>query len=102
MILVSSPDSSEDPMLSPWIRVLRREATKDDRGGLGTRFVVIEFVHAAFFQQYITEQVLPMMDEFGRRAIALNEALRYEAVVEDLANWTWSDVRPQPRPAVRR
>jgi hypothetical protein len=95
MALVESPSRVRDPVFTPWVRVVRQEASRHERAA-GYRWHVIDVVHAAFFERYIIEHVDPFLSDFANRVRHLSEALRNPTggQVETLDEWSWSHITP--------
>jgi hypothetical protein len=96
MLLVEDPVRADEPVLTPWVRVARREATKDERGLLRNRFFAVDFVHIAFFLQLVRDHLMPFAVEFAQRSITLADALRRGASVPTLDGWDIEQVQPLP------
>ncbi len=94
MILAAGAETNPALTLRPWIRVVRQESFKDDTW-TRYRHHVVDFVHKAFVDQFISDHVIPFADAFAERLLA-NEALLEgaKARVKDWDNWTFSDLRP--------
>jgi hypothetical protein len=93
MVLVESPDKTSDPVLTPWVRVVRLEANPDQKRFLPYHFYVIDVVHIDYFDEVIYKQLMPFAEEFSKRAIALGSILSKGGVVENLDDWTWDQIK---------
>ncbi len=71
MLLVESPEKWSDPILSPWVRVIRQEPTLDPYSERKVRHYGFDLVHIDFFANFVADYVLPFAKEFGSRAIRL-------------------------------
>jgi hypothetical protein len=78
LIRVEHPNSLNDPLLQPWIRVVRQESHGRHPK---RRFYEVDFVHIEFMEQFITEYVLPMANTFADRVNRLGLILRDGAQV---------------------
>lgn len=94
MVLVESPQTTSDPVLTPWVRIRRQEAPKDGPQRAEYRHYAIDVVHAAFLSDYIAQHVLPFAQEFARRAQRLRAILVEGGSVQDLDNWSWDQIGP--------
>lgn len=65
-ILYSSLDGS-GLVLAPWIRLSKHELFESAVPVYRDSLMTIDFVHAEFFERYLTEFILPFADEYARR-----------------------------------
>lgn len=65
-ILYSSLDGS-GLVLAPWIRLSKHELFESPVPVYRDSLMAIDFVHADFFETYLTEFILPFGDEFAKR-----------------------------------
>ncbi len=98
MILVEHPDKASDPLLSPWVRIIRHEARSDERE-ISQRFYVVDMVHHSFFERYICDLVMPLATVFAERATEYTWFCDGVGTVPDLDNWTWEMIRSKERSA---
>jgi hypothetical protein len=96
LLLVESPDDAADPLLVPWVRVLRREAGNDPDARFKLRSYAIDVIHASYLQRHISEHVLPWVTEFARRAEKIQDILRHGALAPRLFGWKWDELKPRP------
>ncbi len=93
MVLAAGTPESPELQLAPWVRVVRQEA---HRGHVSFRYrhYVVDFVHRAFFDTFLTQHVMPFAEAFAERLQTGHEiVLRGSGTVPDWEKWTWSDVR---------
>ena len=98
MLLIESPDQAKDPILTPWVRVVRQEAASASPIPLskpGTRFYTVDVVHIDLLDEVVNGHVLPFAEEFSKRAVQLDTVLIEGGEVADLDNWTWKEVKPK-------
>lgn len=95
MLLVDTPENAMDPILVPWVRVVRNVAVVDVSRGQ-RRTSVIDVVHKDFLLDFVDNHVLPFAEEFGARVQRLGDVLLDGGEVDDLNQWTWDQVRPGP------
>jgi hypothetical protein len=98
MVLVESPDRASDPILTPWVRVVRQEAQPDHNDRIRFNWYAIDAVHMGFFETYLTKHLLPLADEFAQRAVRQENVLRHGGTVDSLDAWEWDKVRAKPAP----
>lgn len=97
LILVDEPGSSIDPMLTPWVRVVRQEANPNRKTSEPWyRHYVVDVVHASYFNEFIAQHLMPFAREFSDRAIKQGPILLTRGIVDNLDNWTWDQVRLNP------
>lgn len=100
MVLIESPAAVDAPVLSPWVRVIRREALREPDGSLRRRFFAIDFVHADYFGSFLQEHVHPFADQFAARAVGSADVLRRGARVPNIHGpWKFDEIRPVARKA---
>lgn len=92
MILVESPDRASDPVLTPWVRVVRQESHPHPHRRIQYRWYAIDVVHIDFFEAYLTDHILPLADEFAKRVMQQESILRYGGVVANLDKWQWDEI----------
>jgi len=95
MLLVETPQTSRDPVASPWLRIVRQEAREGDQGWY--RWDAIDAVHIGFLDAYLSDHLLPFLRTFASRVVRQKDVLRQGGIVEDLSHWTWSEVQPATR-----
>lgn len=96
MILVESPELASEPVLTPWIRIVRQEASKGAHLE-PYRYYAIDAVHIDFLDEYLKNYLLPFAEEYGRRAVEFENILMNGGEVPDLNNWQWSDIKPRAK-----
>lgn len=94
MLVIDSPTLAHDPILSPWVRVVRHESFKTHIGSQ-TRFYALDAVHIEFFDEYLSQHVTPFANAFAERAVAKSEVLRFGGQVANLGTWDWESVAPR-------
>lgn len=95
MILRDSPDKVSDPILCPWVRVVRHEANPDPRSWMRFRYYAVDAVHIDFFEEFLHKNLLPYAKTFASRARQLESVLFKGGVVDSLDSWEWSQIRPK-------
>jgi hypothetical protein len=75
MILVESPHLASDPILTPWVRVVRQESVEDPNSLQRFRYYGIEIVHIDYFDEFLSEHLIPFAEEFSRRSVEKAEIL---------------------------
>jgi hypothetical protein len=98
MIVVEAPDQAHEPVLRPWVRVVRHESTADSTPSARSRFYAIDMVHADFLSTFVSEHLLPFAEEFASRTATAENVLRYGGEVPNLDKWTWDEIKPRPKP----
>lgn len=93
MLVVEAPDRASDPVLSPWVRIVRQEANTADSPWEWYRFYYADVVHAGFFGEYLQKHLIPFAQEFGKRVAELKKVFVHGANVKDVTNWTWEELR---------
>jgi len=96
MILVESPDKAEDPLMTPWMRIVRHEAIDEPRSYPRHKFYTIDAVHVDYFDEYRQQYLLPYTNKFKQRAIEAEKILFRGGEVENLNTWDWRQVRSRP------
>jgi hypothetical protein len=90
MVLVPNPSNIDNPVLTPWVRLVRQEV-----GEHGSRHYGIDVVHVDFLSSFISEHILPFAQEFsrriGQRADLLN---RGHGKVHTLDSFAWDEITP--------
>lgn len=100
MLLVDDPARPDDCQLAPWIRIVRREASRDvGRSGGWYRFYTVDAVHAEYLPTYLSDHLAPFFAESTTRLVEGEAILRNGGTVASLDNWSWKDVRAQSRKA---
>ena len=95
MILVEDPDRVADPLLTPWIRVVRQETPLD----LKLRkapfiYYAIDVVHADHFDIFVHKHLTPFFDVFSTRVMEKSDILvSGGGDVQDLDKWDWRQVK---------
>jgi hypothetical protein len=98
IILVEAPDKTSDPLLTPWVRVVRHEttsATIDAR--IMSLFYVVDIIHIGFLDTFIQQYLLPFSELFAKRAIKCGNILAQGGQVQNLNEWKWDQIRAKPR-----
>jgi hypothetical protein len=97
MLLVESPERADDPVLCPWIRVVRHETRKDAHGQAHSRFYAVDVVHADYLSTFIEQKLLAFATEFAGRVVSSEKVLRFGGTVPSLDDWTWDQVAARVR-----
>lgn len=101
MLMVDDPTSPNNPVLLPWVRIVRQEANPSDKNRLWSRpwyrYYSIDVVYAEFFAKYVSEHVLPFAQSYAERAVEKAEVLLHGGEVTSLNKWSWEQVRPLPQ-----
>ena len=98
MLLVESPERCSDPILTPWVRVIRQEPNLEQVAETRIRQYAVDAVHVGFFDTFIETHVLPFASEFGRRAIQLGAGpVLNGGRVPDLERWEWTEITEYKR-----
>ncbi len=97
MILVESPEKPGDPVMVPWVRIVRHEAVEDSRNQLAYKFYSIDAVHVDYLDEFLNQNLLPFANEFKLRAIEAEEILFRGGEVEDLNSWDWRQIRSRAK-----
>lgn len=98
MLLVDDPANPGAPILTPWVRIIRREANADKqrkRSGW-YRFYVVDAVHAGFLEEYVANHVMPFYSSFQDVMIRKGLIFSKGGEVDSLSDFAWPDVRPLP------
>ncbi len=97
MVLVESPEQTNDPLLIPWTRIVRHEAVEDSRNPGKSQFYTIEAVHIDYLDEYLNDHLLPFANEFKMRTINAEDILLRGGEVDDLDQWDWRNIRSRPK-----
>jgi hypothetical protein len=97
MLLVESPDLAKDPVMTPWVRVVRQEAATESNSWQRYRYYGIDVVHIGYFDAFIREHVMPAATEFSARALKMSDVLLRGGQADDLTNFTWDQIRVRPK-----
>lgn len=98
MVLVESPRAASEPVLSPWVRVVRQEANPKDRDYLPFRYYAVDVLHVDSLDAVLVKHILPFAQEFDSRACQLGEVLFHGGQVAALDNWTWDQIEKKVPP----
>lgn len=101
MLLVESPSTAGDPILTPWVRILRLQAIADPKTR-SHRFYGIDIIHIDALDWFLATHLTPFAEEFGKRAIALENIWKNDGIVSDLNNIKWNEIAAKPEPPRRR
>jgi hypothetical protein len=96
MLLVEAPSKAGDPVMTPWIRVLRLEAKQGEKQ-TSHEFFGIDFIHIDALDWLITENLMPFAREFARRALSLHQVWKTGGIVKTMDNIQWDTIRPKKR-----
>lgn len=88
MVLVEGPGRSADPVLAPWVRVIRQEAPGFDDRFARWRYYGVDVVHISFLSAYVEDHLLPFADEFAARVTRYSHVLEHGLTVRDLDDWS--------------
>jgi hypothetical protein len=94
ILLINSPNETSKPVLTPWVRVPRQEAYGDDRWIKHVHYVV-DIVHVDFFDEFVSQQLMPFANEFATRVRRQTEVLLRGGIVDDLDRWEWDEITPR-------
>lgn len=97
MILVESPQKASDPVLVPWIRIVRQESVKDPNSWQRFRFYGIDIVHIDYLENYLADHLIPFAKEYGERAVQMAEILLRGGEIMDLNDWNWDQIQIRKR-----
>jgi hypothetical protein len=97
MILVEGPEKPDDPLLVPWVRIVRHEAVEDSRNQRAYKFYSIDVVHVDYFDEFQNENLLPFANEFKQHAIEAEGILFIGGEVENLNSWDWRQIRTRAK-----
>lgn len=92
MVLIEDPQKADDPLLCPWIRVIRREPNPDRYSWTRSRFYALDIVHAGFLSTFVTSHVLPFGEFFAERIRERGWIMKGTGIVESLDNWSWEQI----------
>jgi hypothetical protein len=95
LLVVESPNKAGDPVLTPWVRVLRLQANQDLRKG-SHDYYGIDVIHIGALESFLTDQLGPFAEEFARRAVALGSVWKKGGVVSNLDDFKWNEIKPRP------
>lgn len=93
LVLVEEPSRSGDPILTPWVRVIRQEAPKPNDPSRSFRYYGIDIVHSGFLATFVETHLLPFAEEFARRVVKHEAALRGSTTVRDLEAWSLEELK---------
>jgi len=97
IVLVESPELASEPVLAPWVRIVRQEASQGTQRLEPYRYYAIDAVHIDFFDEFINNHLMPFAEEYGRRAIAFEDILMNGGEVPNISNWQWNDIKPSTK-----
>lgn len=83
ILLLEDPSRPSDPVLTPWLRVVRHEAHRDSTR-IRYRYHVIDIVHAGYFDVFINQHILPFSQQFEQRVNQQSGVLSRGGMVNDL------------------
>ena len=93
MILVESPETASDPVLTPWIRVSRQESQKQGERHKTVHYS-IDCVHVNFLPTFLQEHLNPFTRFFFDRALKMSGVFFRGGRVENINDWSWEEVEP--------
>jgi hypothetical protein len=95
MLLVEDPDRVTDPLLTPWVRVVRQETRLDQkRYRTPLKYYVVDVVHVDYFETFLHKHLMPFFDMFSSRVMQKSNILvSGEGDVQDLEKWDWQQVK---------
>jgi len=97
MMLVEDPQKASDPILTPWVRVVRQEANADNKSWEKYKFNVIDTVHVDYFDDFINHHLLPLAIDFKQRSIQLADILFNGGEVPNLDTWNWEQIQTRSK-----
>lgn len=92
MLLVEAP--ARDPVLVPWVRLVRHERIKETSGRFNSEFFALEAVHASYFRTYVEHYLNPVAQLFSERVHRQAQIFRDDGQAPQLFGWSWDQVRP--------
>ncbi|MBE3604875.1 hypothetical protein IMX07_14735 [bacterium] len=93
MVLVESPEQCADPVLTPWVRVIRQEPDLDQFARWPIKAYTADVVHVDFFDTFLDALALPFAEEFGKRAVRLGSGpMANGGQVPDMDRWEWTEI----------
>jgi hypothetical protein len=94
MLLVEAPNKAGDPILTPWIRVMRLEAKRSDKYD-SHQFFGIDFVHIDGLDLYLKENLMPFAAEFAQRSRRLERIWTDGGIVQSMSEVKWDLIQPK-------
>ena len=85
MLLVESPTRASDPILTPWVRITRIQASLEPHRH-PYQFYAIDMIHVDSLESIVVNHVMPFSEEFSNRALRLGAIWKEGGVVASLAN----------------
>lgn len=98
MVLIEDPETASDPVLCPWVRFERREATPGQHSWTKTRFYGIDVVHADFLDTYVSKHLIPYVTLFEERLISHGPLLNGRGAIDTVDGYEWARLTIRPRP----
>jgi hypothetical protein len=95
MVLVENPCTASDPILSPWVRIVRQEANTNSDRWVPFKFYAIDAVHIDFFDEFLDKHLLPFATTFADRSRRFGSMFFNGGVVDSLDTMTWDQIRPK-------
>jgi len=95
MVLVESPTKASDPVLTPWVRITRIQASLEPHRN-PYKFHAIDMIHIDSLESIMVNHVTPFTEEFTNRALRLGAIWKSGGVVESLAGWEWDQIKVKP------
>lgn len=95
MLVVESPNRPGEPVLRPWVRVVRHESRQDVARFWEWKYYTIDVVHIDYLDTFIGSQLFPFVETFASRAEHSESTLRSGGQVPDLSSWSWDQVTPR-------
>ena len=92
MIVVANPDENQSVSLTPWVRILRKEAKLNQHKQIQHVEYVIDVVHRGFMSEFFRVHVDRFFSEYRERLIESAGILLRDGRVPNLDSWTWRDV----------
>lgn len=94
MVVADARQGQNDLVMTPWVRVIRQEATVDTERSSRQRFYAVDIVHYWFLSAFIDEQLFPFAQAYADRASAKKQVLlRGGGPVADINDRKWPDVQ---------
>ena len=94
MLLVDEPEQATAPVLCPWVRIFREEATGIKGPWERSRYYTIDAVHSGFLESFLAQHLLPFAHEFAERCTRFSDIVLRGGELASLDNWKWDDVKP--------
>lgn len=93
--MIVARGTPDDPLLEneEWVRIVRQEAARGDRGWDAPRYYVVDAVHRRFLHSYVEDHLLPFSNQLAARMTekpGLTKSMKARAPSH--TSWSWSDL----------